>query len=318
MNKSNKLTITLTGASLGTGLLYSINKLAFFTSTYKGNLYSDNSNFYNWRLGKIFYTKKGNKNPPILLIHDLDCTSSDYEWREVINKFSENHTVYTIDLLGFGRSEKPKLTYTGYLYVQLISDFIKNVIKHNTDIIATGASASIAIMTCFTDNRLIKNILLVNPCNLQDICKYPHYYHKIFRHLIDFPILGTSIYNLVTSRFNIKRKFKNYYFYNKNNIKPRYIKGYNEAAHIGGSPAKFIYSSICCHYTNVNLIHALKTINNNLCIIGGEHENLIQNTIQKYIEQNNSIESTIISKSKHLPQLENPKEFVKQCNIFLN
>ena len=47
---------------------------------------------------------------------------------KVIDKLAENHAVYALDLLGCGRSEKPKITYTNYLYVQLISDFIKNVI----------------------------------------------------------------------------------------------------------------------------------------------------------------------------------------------
>ena len=77
-----------------------------------------------------------------MLVHDLEPASSSYEWHEVRKRLAKNHTVYTIDLLGFGRSEKPNLTYTNYLYVQLLSDFIKSEIGHRTDILATGDAAS--------------------------------------------------------------------------------------------------------------------------------------------------------------------------------
>ena len=43
------------------------------------------------------------------LIHDLDPTASSYEWKAVTKKLAENHTVYAIDLLGCGRSEKPNM-----------------------------------------------------------------------------------------------------------------------------------------------------------------------------------------------------------------
>ena len=90
--------------------------------------------YYHWKYGNIYYTKSG-KGKPVLLIHDLDPTASSYEWKAVTKKLAENHTVYAIDLLGCGRSEKPNMTYTNYLYVQLMNEFISNVINEKTDVI---------------------------------------------------------------------------------------------------------------------------------------------------------------------------------------
>ena len=83
--------------------------------------------YYNWKFGEISYTKQG-KGTPILLVHDLTTYSSGYEWHKVADKLAEEHTVYSIDLLGCGNSDKPNFLYTNFLYVQLICDFIKNVI----------------------------------------------------------------------------------------------------------------------------------------------------------------------------------------------
>ncbi len=44
----------------------------------------------------------------LLLVHDLTVYSSAYEWNKVIDELAENSYGICIDLLGCGRSEKPK------------------------------------------------------------------------------------------------------------------------------------------------------------------------------------------------------------------
>ena len=41
---------------------------------------------------------------------------------------ARRNTVYTIDLLGFGRSDRPAIRYSARLYISLISDFVSRVI----------------------------------------------------------------------------------------------------------------------------------------------------------------------------------------------
>ena len=78
----------------------------------------------------------------LLLIHDVSpCCSTD-EWKYLCDALAVDHTVYSIDLLGCGCSDRPKITYTNFLYVQLITDFIHNVIKKKTDVITSGLSGS--------------------------------------------------------------------------------------------------------------------------------------------------------------------------------
>ena len=90
-----------------------------------------------------------------------------------MKKLEKKHTVYTIDLLGCGRSDKPNLTYTNYLYVQLITNFIKDVIGEKTDVIATGTSSSFTVMACNMEKNLFKKLILINPEDLKDSAKTP-------------------------------------------------------------------------------------------------------------------------------------------------
>ena len=119
-NKLLTLLILSAGAATTTAL---INKAIKLSATSRNVLGEPEALCYKWRLGNIHYTKCGS-GKPILLVHDLSPASSSYEWKNLAGKLAESYTVYTIDLLGFGRSEKPNLTYTNYLYVQLLCEFI--------------------------------------------------------------------------------------------------------------------------------------------------------------------------------------------------
>ena len=100
------LLILSAGAATTTAL---INKAIKLSATSRNVLGEPEALCYKWRLGNIYYTRTGS-GKPLLLVHDLTPASSGYEWKNLVGKLAENHTVYTIDLLGFGRSEKPNLT----------------------------------------------------------------------------------------------------------------------------------------------------------------------------------------------------------------
>lgn len=290
-----------------------INKLIFLSSD-KGCLARNTRLSYDWRFGNISYTKQG-KGKPLLLIHDLVPGNSDIEWKNVIKRLSASHTVYTLDLLGFGRSDKPGMTYTNYLYVQLITDFIKSVIGKRTDVIASGSSAGIAVMTCCNDNSLFDRIMLVNPDSIKKTAQIPSKRTKMGKLLIDSPIIGTLIFNIMMSKAFLKKEFSAKYFANPAYFNRDLLDSFHEAAHLGGYNAKFIYSSLKGNYTNFSISHKLAAIDNSIYIAGGSKEIAIEDTIAEYQNLNPAIESSIIEGSKHFPQIEKPEEFFQLCQI---
>ncbi len=190
--KKNLKRITiLSGTALGA--MHLINRISYHVSTFENRLFSKDEKYYEWKYGNIFYTKQG-EGSPILLIHDLNVCSSSYEWNYIKNCLSSEHTVYTIDLLGCGNSDKPNLTYTNYLYVQLLTDFIKEIIGEKTDIISSGSSSSFVLMACSISPHLIDKTILVNPENLLQSSKAPGKFASLFRSIISSPIIGTFYY----------------------------------------------------------------------------------------------------------------------------
>jgi pimeloyl-ACP methyl ester carboxylesterase len=84
--------------------------------------------YWQWQGHNIYYVKAGenSQRPPLLLVHGFGA-SSDH-WRKNISELSTDFEVYAIDLLGYGRSAKPKVEYSGNLWRDQLNDFINQVI----------------------------------------------------------------------------------------------------------------------------------------------------------------------------------------------
>lgn len=314
MSWKKKLTACALLGGTAVGIMHIVNRLVYHISTIDNLLFHKDEKYYDWRFGRIFYTKQGNGSP-ILLVHDLNVTSSAYEWNKIVDTLSQTNTIYTIDLLGCGRSNKPNLTYTNYLYVQLITDFIKNIIGKKTDVIATGESGTFILMACANDNTVINKILMVNPQNPVELAKIPNKRTKVLRHIINTPIIGTFIYNIFINKRTIDEDFRSRYYYDQNNIEERSIITYFESSHKCNSRSKHLYASMKSRYTNINIMHCLKGINNSIFIIVGNSnpENIL--AANQYQNLLPSIEIVEINKTKHLPQMEIPEEFIEQLRI---
>lgn len=316
MSWKKKLVAGTSLAVLSTVTVHLINKFIFLSATVDDLLNNPPGSFYEWKFGRIYYTKKG-EGTPLLLIHDLSVYSSGYEWNKIAKDLSKNYTVYTIDLPGCGRSDKPNITYTNYLFVQLVLDFIKHVIGEKTKIISTGESCSFTAGACQTEPDIIDEMIFINPIDIKQLGRIPNKRSKMLTWIINTPVFGTFLYNMFVKEKNIESLFKEKYFYHSENVTSEMIKTYYECSHSGGAVCKYLFSSQIGRYTTVNMKHCLNSINNSIFIISGE-EDLYQETAEEYKEILPSIEVASIKGTKYLPQLEEPDKFLEQVNILFS
>ena len=303
--------------SFAAGTIHIVNRLIDATADIKNVLKSENGNTFDWKNGKIFYTKHG-EGSPVLLLHDLNPQSSSIEWTKIVKKLEKNHTVYSIDLLGCGRSEKPCFTYTNYLYVQLVTDFINCVIGEKTDIIATGDSSSFAIFASNMNPDIIGKIIAINPTDLKSYEVTTDKSTSIRKVLLELPIIGTFIYNVKMSNTNLTNVFKEKYFEKHQLVSSKIIDAYYESAHMKGSSGKYLLASMEGNYTKNSLTHALEKLENPLYLIQSKSGANFVNKIDAYTRIVKDAEVSYISNTKHLPQLEAPDKLYAILKMFLD
>jgi len=261
--------------------------------------------YYNWKFGEISYTKQG-KGSPVLLVHDLTTYSSGYEWHKVADKLAEEHTVYCMDLLGCGNSDKPHILYTNFLYVQLISDFIKNVIGDKTTVVATGESASFVLAACNNNEELFGEIFMINPMDINILTKSPNKISSFITKVINTPVFGTFLYNIFTRKGKVKSLFETDYYSNYTFEENTISKVYYESAHTEGS--KYLFASLSGFYTMLNISHCMKSIKKNISIIVGNDLEEYKAIAEEYQDILSYVTIYEVEDTKYLPQLEKPEE----------
>lgn len=315
MKKNTRRFLLLTTAAVGS--IYAFNRFIAETSASKKLLTDGNGSYYNWKFGKVFYTKKGN-GTPLLLIHDTDVSSSSFEWYKLIKKLEKNHTVYTIDLIGCGRSDKPALTYTNYLYVQLIVSFVHDVIGTSTDVIASQYSSTFTLMANQLDAELFDHIILINPPGIKNVQGTITTANKIMKDIMELPLIGTFVYNLTHKRSDIDTAFRQRYY-----KKPQLILGklediYYEAAHSNNGNGKYLYASQISNYMNVHMDHVIRKLEKPVHLVASQDLKSNISTMDSYRHLNSSIEIHYLSGCKLLPQLEIPEKLLSAVNAILD
>lgn len=89
--------------------------------------------FWRWNGFLIRYVEEGRHSkgamrgtPPLLLIHGFGASCFHYE--KSMRMLKERYHVFAIDLIGFGRSEKPPTLYSSAVWEAMIWDFVRDVI----------------------------------------------------------------------------------------------------------------------------------------------------------------------------------------------
>jgi pimeloyl-ACP methyl ester carboxylesterase len=101
-----------------------------------------------WRGWKIRYTYVRSRQshpvtPPIMLLHGFG--SSLGQWRSNLQQLSEFHSVYAIDFLGFGASQKASERYNVRLWSDLVRDFWHHFIRRPAAIVGHSLGSLVAL-----------------------------------------------------------------------------------------------------------------------------------------------------------------------------
>ena len=295
---------------LALGIMHVSNRFISSMALTNNMLRPRGGKYYRWQHGDIFYQKSGSGSP-IVLIHHLDPSFSSYEWNEIIDQISTNHTVYAVDLPGCGRSYKENTTYTNYYYVLFLSSFIKNVVKKKCTVVASGYSSSFAIMAASINESLIGRIIAVNPKSLKELQQTEDRKSKTASVILSMPVVGTSVYNITESRDNIDLAFTEKYLYNPFRSQKRFVKAFYESAHYNESNGKYLLASINGKYITVNLKKALSLAGDKVTILYGDKADNAAQIATQYRSLNPSVKTLAINNTKFLPHMEHPEAFLE-------
>ncbi len=107
----------------------------------------------------VSYHRLG-EGPAVLLIHGI--TSSSRTWRSVARKLAEQHTVIAPDLLGHGRSAKPRGDYSLGAYASGVRDLLAVLGVQRATVVGHSLGGGIAMQFAYQFPERLDRLVLVD------------------------------------------------------------------------------------------------------------------------------------------------------------
>lgn len=289
------------GAALGAAALYNVT--ASHRIAALGNPLGGESLELEWRGHRVAYTRHG-AGTPVLLVHGIYAGASSYEWRHAVDALAERHTVYALDLLGFGRSARPKLRYTPAMYQAFLAEVMAKLGHGPLVVVASSLSAAFVVALAARDPRHIAALVLVGPTGLGQRNAAPSG-PFVSDFLLDAPIVGASVYNALTSPSSV-RAFLREVYANDRLVSDDLVEHYVSNARQPG--AKHAVAALLGGRLDLDIRNALRRARHPLMILWGEQARLnsVQNAHAFRVLKPDA-EWALISDAGDLPHDEQPE-----------
>ncbi|KAM5582283.1 hypothetical protein ABKV19_002606 [Rosa sericea] len=178
------------------------------------------SSFWNWKGYSIRYQHAGNSGPALVLVHGFGANSD--HWRKNIPVLARTHRVYSIDLIGYGYSDKPNPRqfgespfYTFDTWATQINEFCVDVIKDEAFFICNSIGGLVGLQAAFMEPQICKGLMLINiSLRMLHIKKQPWYGRpliKSFQNLLRNTDVGKYFFKTVATPESVRNILRQCY-----------------------------------------------------------------------------------------------------------
>jgi len=269
------------------------------------------AHFFGWKHGRVFYKTAGleNPGPPLVFIHGVGAGASSFMWRKNFDDLSNEFQVFALDLLGFGLSDKPPTAaYSADLYVELITDFIREVTGHPANVVASSMGAAYAIRVADEHSDLINALVLNGPTGSDSLNRRPGMAGAAFYGLLQSPVLGTSFYNVMASERSIRDFARDNLFYDHRRVTDRLVANLYATSHQQG--AQHAIAAFLSGYLNTDTRAPFSRLTQPTVLVWGKQDNTTPvETGDSLLQLNPRAALEVFDYCRMMPEQEHPEQF---------
>jgi pimeloyl-ACP methyl ester carboxylesterase len=180
---------------------------------------------YQWlhqgRSHNIAYDIQG-QGTPVLLLPAFSTVSSRTELAGIAQILAPHVQVITLDWLGFGESDRPKIEYNRALYQTLLQVFVQGCCPQPLTLVAAGHAAGYAMQLAQDHPESCAKLFLIAPTwkgPLRAMGAPPPVASGI-RNLVRSPLLGQALYSLNTHPEFLKWMYQRHVYVDQNKLTP--------------------------------------------------------------------------------------------------
>jgi pimeloyl-ACP methyl ester carboxylesterase len=270
---------------------------------------------WEWQGHRIQYVQMG-QGIPLLLLHGFGATIGHWQ-KNIPVLAAAGYQVFAIDLLGFGASDKPPLSYQMELWQSLVQDFWQAKIQRPMVIIGNSIGGLLTLMLLADRPEISLGGILLNPAG--GLNHRPDELNPLlgqvlgtFSKLASSDWLGPWLFNQVRQKSRIRNSLKQVYR-NQSAVTDELVEMLYQPACDPG--AQKVFASILSAPAGPRPSDLLPQIHTPILILWGEDDPwtpIDAATVYRQASQSQSIQIIPIPRTGHCPHDERP-ELVNPC-----
>ncbi|WP_200331076.1 alpha/beta fold hydrolase [Thiocystis violacea] len=150
-----------------------------------------------------YYADRRGQGRPIVLIHSINAAASSFEVRPLFEHYAGRRPVYSLDLPGFGHSDRASRDYSPELYAEAIAALLTSVVVEAADLVALSLSCEFAARAALLAPDHVASLVLISPTGFSRQSLPSPGVAGTAARILNLPVLSQRLYDLVASRRSI-------------------------------------------------------------------------------------------------------------------
>ena len=253
------------------------------------------------------------EDPPLILIHGFGASIE--HWRQNLSAIAQYHTVYALDLLGFGASRKADTEYNAALWTEQVHDFWQTFIGVPVILVGNSIGSLVCLNATATYPEMAEGLVMLS---LPDVSVREDMLPPLVRpivtameNLFASPLLIKSILKIVR-RPNIIRKWAGIAYPNQEAVTDELVEILSSPAYDEGSGQTLFRLSRSVRKANFakSVRDLLPPINVPILLIWGLQDKMIPPQQARAIASlNPRLKLIELEAAGHCPHDEYPEQF---------
>ena len=196
-----------------------------------------------WQTRYTYQRESGNlaESAPVLLLHGFGASIG--HWQHNLEFLANHHTVYGLDLVGWGGSRKPNIDYTIDLWVDQVYDFWRTFVGRPMILVGNSIGSLVALVAAARHPEMAASLIMVSLPDLsaeQEMIPVPiqPLVNGIKRVILN-PLLLGLVFKLV-SKPNVARKWAQIAYSSPDRVTDELIDIFLSPAQEQEAPAAFV------------------------------------------------------------------------------
>lgn len=257
-------------------------------------------------------TQPTHKTTPLILLHGFGTSIG--HWRQNLAVLSEYHTVYALDMLGFGASEKAPVSYKVSLWVEQVYDFWLAFIRQPVVLVGNSIGSLISLAAAAAHPDMVQGLVMLSlpdPSMREEMI--PAFLRPAIatlENLIASPLLIKTLFQVVR-RPSVVRRWAGIAYANSEAVTDELVDILVGPAQDRGSAQAFcaILKAMTSTQFGPSVKAVLPTLKIPMLLIWGQKDRMVPPTLaRQFTGYSPNLQLLVLDDAGHCPHDECPEE----------